>query len=137
MTFGFLHDQLRTILKVNKLWDVVRSAPAPARRLRITAASGEGFRHHLDLRQRPGQDRQADGHDDVIVQPIAELADTIKACITVGIIATPAQEARPCPHHGRCRPRPFELPITLAVPNNVRSVHRSVVGLQRMTYYSS
>lgn len=139
---GFLHDQLRTILKVNKLWDVVLVGAGNLGKAIADYGGfrGKGFVITSIFDNDPDKIAKPMGIDDVIVQPIAELADTIKARgITVGIIATPAQEAQAVARtmvDAGVKAILNYAPITLAVPNNVRAQYIDpVVGLQRMTYY--
>ncbi len=139
---GFLYDQLRTILKVNKLWDVVLVGAGNLGKAIADYGGfrGKGFVITAIFDNDPEKIGKPMGIDDVIVQPVSELAGAIKANnVTVGIIATPAQEAQAVARimvDAGIRAILNYAPITLTVPNNVRVQYIDpVVGLQRMTYY--
>ena len=80
------------------------------------------------------------GIDQLIVQPLDQLGETIRArAILVGIIATPAEGAvavaRTMVEAGIKSILNY-APITLTLPPHVRVQYIDpVVGLQRMTYY--
>lgn len=139
---GFLYDQLRTILKVNKLWDVVLVGAGNLGKAIADHGGfrGKGFVITAIFDNDPDKIGKPMGIDDVIVQPVSELAGAIKTNgVTVGIIATPAQEAQAVARimvDAGVRAILNYAPITLTVPNNVRVQYIDpVVGLQRMTYY--
>jgi redox-sensing transcriptional repressor len=80
------------------------------------------------------------GIDNIIVQNVNELAETIrKRDIKVGIIATPAQDAQAVARtmvDAGVKAILNYAPITITVPSSVRVQYIDpVVGLQRMTYY--
>ncbi len=139
---GFLYDQLRTILKVNKLWDVVLVGAGNLGKAIADYGGfrGKGFVITAIFDNDPEKIGKPMGIDDVIVQPIADLAESIKSNgVTVGIIATPAHEAQAVARimvDAGVKAILNYAPITLTVPNHVRVQYIDpVVGLQRMTYY--
>jgi redox-sensing transcriptional repressor len=139
---NFLYDQLRQILKVNRMWDV---ALVGAGNLGKAIADyggfkGKGFLIQAIFDNDPDKVGKPMGIDHVTVQPISELAQTIKdRGLTVGIIATPAEEAQTVARtmiEAGVKAILNYAPITLTVPSNVRVQYIDpVVGLQRMTYY--
>ncbi len=101
---------------------------------------GKGFAIQAIFDNKEDKVGKPMGIDDMIVQPVSELAETIKAKgITVGIIATPAEEAQAVARtmvEAGVKAILNYAPITLTVPSNVRVQYIDpVVGLQRMTYY--
>lgn len=139
---NFLYEQLRTILKVNRMWDV---ALVGAGNLGKAIADYGGFKgkgFHIVSIFDNNSDKigQPMGVDNIEVQPVSELADTIRTRgITVGIIAVPAEEAQAVARtmvEAGVKAILNYAPITLTVPSNVRVQYIDpVVGLQRMTYY--
>lgn len=139
---SFLHEQLRTILKVNSMWDV---ALVGAGNLGKAIADyggfkGKGFVIKAIFDNKEDKIEKPMGIDNIPVQPVAELSETIKSLgITVGIIATPAEEAQAIARtmvEAGVKAILNYAPITLTVPSNVRVQYIDpVVGLQRMTYY--
>lgn len=139
---NFLHEQLRTILKVNSMWDV---ALVGAGNLGKAIADyggfkGKGFVIKAIFDNKEDKVGKPMGIDNVPVQPVSELGETIKRLgITVGIIATPAEEAQVIARtmvEAGVKAILNYAPITLTVPSNVRVQYIDpVVGLQRMTYY--
>ncbi len=139
---NFLYEQLRTILKVNRMWEV---ALVGAGNLGKAIADyggfkGKGFHIVAIFDNNPDKLTQPMGIDNIAVQPVSELADTIKSKgITVGIIAVPAEEAQAVARtmvEAGVKAILNYAPITLTVPSNVRVQYIDpVVGLQRMTYY--
>lgn len=139
---NFLYDQLRQILKVNRMWDV---ALVGAGNLGKAIAdyggfSGKGFVIKAIFDTAPDKLGHTMGIDNLTVQPVSELAETIRAKgIIVGIIATPAEEAQAVARtmvDAGVKAILNYAPITLTVPSNVRVQYIDpVVGLQRMTYY--
>jgi len=139
---NFLHEQLRTILKVNSMWDV---ALVGAGNLGKAIADyggfkGKGFVIKVIFDNKEDKIGKPMGIDNIPVQPVAELGETIKSLgITVGIIATPAEEAQAIARtmvEAGVKAILNYAPITLTVPSNVRVQYIDpVVGLQRMTYY--
>lgn len=139
---NFLYEQLRTILKVNRMWDV---ALVGAGNLGKAIADYGGFKgkgFHIVSIFDNNSDKigQPMGVDNIEVQPVSDLADTIRTRgITVGIIAVPAEEAQAVARtmvEAGVKAILNYAPITLTVPSNVRVQYIDpVVGLQRMTYY--
>jgi redox-sensing transcriptional repressor len=139
---NFLYEQLRTILKVNRMWDV---ALVGAGNLGKAIADYGGFKgkgFHIQAIFDIKEDKVGTpmGVDNILVQPVSELAETIKSKgITVGIIAVPAEEAQAVARtmvEAGVKAILNYAPITLTVPTNVRVQYIDpVVGLQRMTYY--
>lgn len=139
---NFLHEQLRTILKVNSMWDV---ALVGAGNLGKAIADyggfkGKGFVIKAIFDNKEDKIGKPMGIDNILVQPVSELGETIKRLgITVGIIATPAEEAQAIARtmvEAGVKAILNYAPITLTVPSNVRVQYIDpVVGLQRMTYY--
>jgi redox-sensing transcriptional repressor len=139
---NFLYDQLRQILKVSRMWDV---ALVGAGNLGKAIAdyggfAGKGFVIKAIFDTDPTKVGKPMGIDQLTVQPVGELAETIRTKgIVVGIIATPAEEASAVARtmiEAGVKAILNYAPITLTVPSNVRVQYIDpVVGLQRMTYY--
>ncbi len=139
---NFLYDQLRQILKVNRMWDVVLVGAGNLGKAIADYGgfAGKGFIIKAIFDTAPEKVGLAMGIDNRIVQPIGELADTIRSNgIIVGIIATPAEEAQAVARtmvDAGIKAILNYAPITLTVPSSVRVQYIDpVVGLQRMTYY--
>ena len=138
----FLYDQLRQILKVDRLWDV---ALVGAGNLGKAIADyggfkGKGFVIKAIFDNDPEKIGKPMGIDQLIVQPVEELADTIRdKGIVIGIVATPASDAQAVARtmvEAGIKAILNYAPITIAVPPHVRVQYIDpVVGLQRMTYY--
>ncbi len=141
---SFLYDQLRQILKVDRMWEV---ALVGAGNLGKAIAdyggfAGKGFVITAIFDSSPDKIGQPMGIDNLIVQDINELAETLrKRDIKVGIIATPAHDAQAVARtmsDAGVKSILNYAPITITVPGNVRVQYIDpVVGLQRMTYYMS
>lgn len=139
---NFLYDQLRQILRVDKLWDV---ALVGAGNLGKAIADYGGFRGKGFVIKAIFDNESAKvgspmGIDHLIVQPVQELSETIRTRgIVVGIIATPAEEAQVVARimvEAGVKAILNYAPITLTLPSNIRVQYIDpVVGLQRMTYY--
>ena len=139
---AFLRQQLSEILKVDRMWDV---ALVGAGNLGKAVAdypgfSGKGFNIIAIFDSDPDKIGQMMGVNQVKVQPVAELAATLRdKGITVGIIATPAASAQATARvmtDAGVRAILNYAPITIMAPPGVRVQHLDpVVGLQRMTYY--
>ncbi len=139
---NFLYDQLRQILKVDKMWDVVLVGAGNLGKAIADYGGfrGKGFVVQAIFDDNPAKVGQPMGIDDLIVQPVAELAATIASKgIQVGIIATPAQDAQTVARvmvDAGVRAILNYAPITLTLPPQIRVQYIDpVVGLQRMTYY--
>jgi redox-sensing transcriptional repressor len=139
---AFLRDQLRQIMKVDRMWDV---ALVGAGNLGKAIAdyggfSGKGFNVTAIFDTDADKIGKPMGINQVAVQPIADLAETLKERgIQVGIIATPAEAAQGVARtmvEAGVRAILNYAPITITVPAGVRVQYIDpVVGLQRMTYY--
>jgi redox-sensing transcriptional repressor len=139
---NFLYDQLRQILKVNRMWDVVLVGAGNLGKAiaDYNGFKGKGFAIRAIFDNDPDKVGKPMGVDQIKVQPISELAEMIREHgITVGIIATPAEEAQAVARtmiEAGVKSILNYAPITLTVPSNVRVQYIDpVVGLQRMTYY--
>jgi len=138
----FLHRQLSEILKVDRMWNV---ALVGAGNLGKAVAdypgfAGKGFNITVIFDNEPTKIGQVMGVNKVKVQPIEELAVTIRERgIVVGIIATPAEFAQATARimiDAGVKAILNYAPITIMVPAGVRVQYIDpVVGLQRMTYY--
>lgn len=139
---NFLYEQLRQILKVNRMWDVALVGAGNLGKAIADYAGfkGKGFVIKAIFDNDPGKLGKPMGIDHVVVQPVTDLAQTIKDLgLAVGIIATPAEEAQAVARtmvEAGIKAILNYAPITLTVPSNVRVQYIDpVVGLQRMTYY--
>jgi len=138
----FLHRQLSEILKVDRMWNV---ALVGAGNLGKAVAdypgfAGKGFNITVIFDNEPAKIGQVMGVNKVKVQPVEELAATIREHgIVVGIIATPAEFAQVTARtmiDAGVKAILNYAPITIMVPAGVRVQYIDpVVGLQRMTYY--
>jgi redox-sensing transcriptional repressor len=139
---SFLYDQLRQILKVDRMWEVVLVGAGNLGKAIADYGgfAGKGFVITSIFDSDPGKIDTPMGVDNIVVQDVSGLADTLrKRDIKVGIIATPAQDAQ-----GVARTMADAgvkailnyAPITITVPTSIRVQYIDpVVGLQRMTYY--
>ena len=139
---SFLYDQLRQILKVNRMWDVALVGAGNLGKAIADYAgfAGKGFVIKAIFDTDPEKIGHPMGIDNLAVQPVSELAETIRAKgLIVGIIATPAEEAPAVARtmiEAGIKAILNYAPITLTVPSSVRVQYIDpVVGLQRMTYY--
>ncbi len=139
---NFLYDQLRQILKVNRMWDVVLVGAGNLGKAiaDYNGFKGKGFVIRAIFDNDPDKVGKPMGIDRIKVQPVSELAGVIREhSITVGIVATPAEEAQAVARtmiEAGIKSILNYAPITLTVPSNVRVQYIDpVVGLQRMTYY--
>lgn len=139
---NFLYDQLRQILKVNRMWDVVLVGAGNLGKAiaDYNGFKGKGFTIRAIFDNDPDKLGKPMGIDQIAVQPVSELTNVIRANnIAVGIIATPAEEAQAVARtmvEAGVKSILNYAPITLTVPSNVRVQYIDpVVGLQRMTYY--
>ena len=139
---AFLYEQLRNILKVDQMWDVVLVG---AGNLGEAIAdyggfAGKGFQIIAIFDTDPAKIGNKVGVNDVMVQPIEQLAATIEEReIKVGIIATPAHDAQEVARtmvDSGIKAILNYAPITITVPIGIRLQYIDpVVGMQRMTYY--
>jgi redox-sensing transcriptional repressor len=139
---NFLYEQLRQILKVNRMWDVVLVGAGNLGKAiaDYNGFKGKGFHIRAIFDNNPEKVGKPMGIDNIEVMPVSGLADYIKSNgITIGIIATPAEEAQVVARtmvEAGVKAILNYAPITLTVPSNVRVQYIDpVVGLQRMTYY--
>ena len=139
---AFLYDQLRQILKVNRMWDVALVGAGNLGKAIADYAgfAGKGFVIKAIFDTDPAKVGKPMGIDNLVVQPVSELSETIHTrALLVGIIATPAEQAPALARtmiEAGVRAILNYAPITLTVPPSVRVQYIDpVVGLQRMTYY--
>jgi redox-sensing transcriptional repressor len=138
----FLRDQLRQIMKVDRMWEV---ALVGAGNLGKAIAdyggfAGKGFTITAIFDTDDDKVGKPMGINSVAVQPVSDLAQTLRERqIQVGIIATPAEAAQQVARtmvDAGVRAILNYAPITITVPAGVRVQYIDpVVGLQRMTYY--
>lgn len=139
---AFLQEQLRQILKVDRMWDVVLVGAGNLGKAIADYGgfAGKGFVISAIFDSDPAKIGKAMGVHNVVVQDVSELADTIRQRgIMVGIIATPARAAQEVARtmvEAGIKAILNYAPITLIVPASVRVQYIDpVAGLQRMTYY--
>jgi redox-sensing transcriptional repressor len=139
---NFLYDQLRQILKVDKMWDVVLVGAGNLGKAIADYGGfkGKGFVIKAIFDDDPAKVGKPMGIDNLIVQPVEELTEIIvKNGVQVGIIATPAEDAQSVARamvDAGVKAILNYAPITLTLPSSVRVQYIDpVVGLQRMTYY--
>ena len=140
----YLRDQLRQIMKVDKMWDVALVGAGNLGRAVADYGGfqGKGFRINAIFDTDPHLLGKTIGHNKVNVQDVKDLAATIKERgIQIGIIATPAEAAQAVARtmvDAGIKCILNYAPITITVPSSVRVQYIDpVVGLQRMTYYLS
>jgi redox-sensing transcriptional repressor len=140
----YLRDQLRQIMKVDKMWDVALVGAGNLGRAVADYGGfeGKGFRINAIFDTDPHMVGKIIGHNKVDVQDVKDLAATIKERgIQIGIIATPAEAAQAVARtmvDAGIKSILNYAPITITVPSSVRVQYIDpVVGLQRMTYYLS
>jgi redox-sensing transcriptional repressor len=137
----YLYEQLRQILKVDRMWDVVLVGAGNLGKAIADYAgfAGKGFviRGIFDTDvEKIGAPM---GVDNLTVRDVRELADTIRQLdVKVGIIATPAEDAQAVARimaDAGIKAVLNYAPITLMIPGVRVQYIDPVVGLQRMTYY--
>jgi redox-sensing transcriptional repressor len=140
----YLRDQLRQIMKVDKMWDVALVGAGNLGRAVADYGGfeGKGFRINAIFDTDPHLLGKTVGHNKVNVQDVKDLSATIKERgIQIGIIATPAEAAQAVARtmvDAGIKAILNYAPITITVPSSVRVQYIDpVVGLQRMTYYLS
>ena len=140
----YLRDQLRQIMKVDRMWDVALVGAGNLGRAVADYGGfeGKGFRINAIFDTDPRMVGKIIGHNKVDVQDVKDLAATIKERgIQIGIIATPAEAAQAVARtmvDAGIKSILNYAPITITVPSSVRVQYIDpVVGLQRMTYYLS
>jgi redox-sensing transcriptional repressor len=138
---AYLYQQLRQILKVDRMWDVVLVGAGNLGKAIADYGgfAGKGFVIRAIFDTDPGKIGSPLGIDNLTVRDIRELADVIHELeITVGIIAAPAEHAQAVARimaDAGIKAILNYAPITLIVPGVRKQYIDPVVGLQRMTYY--
>jgi len=138
---AYLYEQLRQILKVDRMWDVVLVGAGNLGKAIADYGgfAGKGFVIRAIFDTDPEKIGSPMGIDNLIVGDIRELADTIHQLgVQVGIIATPAEDAQAVARimaDAGIKSILNYAPITLIVPGVRKQYIDPVVGLQRMTYY--
>lgn len=139
-SIDFLAEQLRQILKVDRVWDiaVVGAGDIGSAVARYQGFANRGLRVTMIFDNDP--DKIGIQVGSFTVKDIANLGSTIgKAGIKVAMIATPnevAQEVADQLISAGVKAILNYAPINLTVPENVHVQHIDpVIHLQRMTYY--
>jgi redox-sensing transcriptional repressor len=139
---AFLRDQLREILKVNRMWDAVLVGAGNLGKAVADYGgfAGKGFNITAIFDNDPAKIGSPMGINQAIVQDIGALADTIQQRgLQIGIIAAPAESAQAIARtmiEAGIKCILNYAPITITVPSGIRVQYIDpVVGLQRMTYY--
>ena len=139
---AFLRDQLRQIMKVDRMWDVALAGAGNLGRAIADYGGfeGKGFRIIAIFDTNPDLLGKTVGHNQATVQDISEMATIIRERnLEVGIIAVPAEAAQGVARtmvDAGIKAILNYAPITITVPGSVRVQYIDpVVGLQRMTYY--
>jgi redox-sensing transcriptional repressor len=138
---AYLYEQLRQILKVDRMWDVVLVGAGNLGKAIADYGgfAGKGFVIRAIFDTDPGKISSPMGIDNLTVQDVHELGEAIRQLeIKVGIIATPAEDAHAVARimaDAGIKAILNYAPITLMVPGVRVQYIDPVVGLQRMTYY--
>ena len=138
---AYLYEQLRQILKVDRMWDVVLVGAGNLGKAIADYGgfAGKGFVIRAIFDTDPEKIGGPMGIDDLIVRDVRDLAEAIHQLeIKVGIIATPAEDAQAAARimaDAGIKAILNYAPITLMVPGVRVQYIDPVVGLQRMTYY--
>ena len=137
---NYLREQLREILHVNSVWDVVLVGAGDLGHAlaRYGGFVGRGFRIVAVFDNDPAKIGRQIG--DLEIQDVAQLGEYVRAKgIKIGIIAVPAnvaQEVARALVDAGIKAILNYAPITLTVPSGIKVQHIDpVVHLQRMTYY--
>lgn len=135
-----LENELRSILKVHKVWDMVLVGAGDLGHAiaHYNGFEARGFRIAAIFDNDPKKIGQVMGHWKV--QPVEELKETLRAKrIHVGIVAVPAQAAQKTAEaliDAGVRAILNYAPTTLSVPLRVKVFDIDpVAGLQSMAYY--
>jgi redox-sensing transcriptional repressor len=136
----FLMGQLRQILKVDRVWDVVviGAGDIGSAVARYQGFTDRGFRVTMVFDSDPTKVGSMVGS--FVVQGSAGMIEAIKAAgVRVAMLAVPAEQAQPVTDQllqaGICAILNY-APINLTVPAGVRVQYTDpVTHLQRMTYY--
>ena len=138
---AYLYEQLRQILKVDRMWDVILVGAGNLGKAIADYGgfAGKGFVISAIFDTSPDKIGSPMGIDNLIVRDVRELAEAIHQLeIKVGIIATPAEDAQAVARimaDAGVKAILNYAPITLMVPGVRVQYIDPVVGLQRMTYY--
>jgi redox-sensing transcriptional repressor len=139
-SIDYLSDQIRQILKVDKVWDVavVGAGDIGSAVARYQGFSNRGLQVTLIFDNDPAKINAQIGP--YVVKDSQELEETIKqADIKVAMIAVPSQTAQEVADQlvsAGVRAILNYAPINISVPDNVRVQYIDpVIHLQRMTYY--
>jgi redox-sensing transcriptional repressor len=138
---AYLYEQLRQILKVDRMWDVVLVGAGNLGKAIADYGgfAGKGFVIRAIFDTDPDKIDGPMGIDDLVVKDVRDLAEAIHQLeIKVGIIATPAGDAQAAARimaDAGIKAILNYAPITLMVPGVRVQYIDPVVGLQRMTYY--
>ncbi len=136
----FLIDKLRTILRVDRIWDValVGAGDVGHAVARYQGFSNRGFRVAMIF----DNDKSKIGEriNDFVVEDSAHMVERIRSGgVKIAMLAVPsseAQEATDLLVQAGIKAILNYAPLHLVVPNNVRVQHVDpVTHLQRMTYY--
>lgn len=136
----FLIEKLRSILKVDRVWDivVVGAGDIGSAIARYQGFTNRGFRVVMVFDKDPAKIGTKIGN--FIVQDSQYLSEAVQhAGIKIGMIAVPASEAQSVANQlirGGVRAILNYAPISINVPPHVRVQYIDpVIHLQRMTYY--
>lgn len=136
----FLIEKLRSILKVDRIWDsvVVGAGDIGSALARYQGFTNRGFRIVMVFDKDPAKIGTQIGN--FIVQDSKYLSETVQqAGIKIGMIAVPSAEAQSVADQlirGDVRAILNYAPISINVPPHVRVQYIDpVIHLQRMTYY--
>jgi redox-sensing transcriptional repressor len=136
----FLVDKLRSILKVDRVWDmiVVGAGDIGSAVARYQGFANRGYRVTMIFDNDP---HKVGAHvGDFVVKDYSDLvAETVRANIQVAMIAVPAHQAQAVADDlvkAGVKAILNYAPLNLNVPESVRVQHMDpVTQLQRMTYY--
>ena len=138
----YLRQQLRDILRVDHLWDVVLVGAGDLGHAlaRYAGFAGRGFNITAVFDSDPAKIGQTLGN--LVIQDVVHLSETVRTQgIKIAVIAVPvtaAQEVARALVDAGIKAILNYAPITLTVPSGIKVQHIDpVVHLQRMTYYLS
>ncbi|MCC7355924.1 MAG: redox-sensing transcriptional repressor Rex [Anaerolineae bacterium] len=139
---NYLRQQLRDILRVEHLWDVVLIGAGDLGHAlaRYAGFTGRGFNIAAVFDNDPEKIGQTLGNQEI--QDVAKLGETVRSQgIKIAIIAVPVNSAQDVARalvDAGIKAILNYAPITLTVPSGIKVQHIDpVVHLQRMTYYLS
>ena len=137
---AYLKEQLRSVLKVEREWDValVGAGDLGSAVARYRGFSERGF--HITCVFDSGPDKVGKHINQFSVQPVSEMIETIRTRgIKIAMIAVPAEHAQQVADQlieAGVRAILNYAPINLNVPEDVHVQYIDpVLHLQRMTYY--